>query len=294
MTRALSSLAAALALVVTTGCTDLGLEMPDLRGDSSADAGGVYHRPAPRSTTPVPNPAAPSDVAGEPPPPAAPAGSGTGWTEGPDTEPPPVFAATPEAPRPVVPGYPPPPPPPTPASPGGLPPPPMPPNVSSPDQLAPAAGTSDADPLYSTFLGKVPPEFSSDGTWVTPAVGPNLAALRGQVVFFVFSFQGCEGCKLFMPTLQQWAQAYQSRGATIIYVDNGVIDPLDYAKKAVHEQRVSYAYFHDPKATTIKAYGVRAFPTAYLLDKEGKVIWEGTPTAQEPKIIPLIEAALAK
>ena len=288
MTRDLSLLAAALALVVTTGCTGLGLEMPDLKGDSSADAGGVYHRPVARSTTPVPKQPRPAPTPDAPPVPGPVNGTGTGWTEGPD-EPPPVFAATPEEPRPVVPGYPPPPPPPT-----GLPPPPKPPTVSSPDQLAPAAGTSDADPLYFSFLGKTPPEFVSDGTWVTPAVGPNLAALRGQVVFFVFSFQGCEGCKMFMPTLQQWAQTYQTRGATIIYVDNGAIDPLDYAQKAVKEQRVTYAYYHDPKANTVKAYGVRSFPTGYLLDKEGKVIWEGTPTAQEGTLVPLIEAALAK
>ena len=172
--------------------------------------------------------------------------------------------------------------------------PPAPPIIRSPDQLAPAAGKSDSDPYYFSYLGKAPPEFVSDGTWITrPPVGESLASMRGQVVFFVFSFQGCEGCKLFMPTLEQWAERYQTRGAAIIYVDNGAVDPFDYAVKAVREQKISYAYYHDPKANTLKTYGVRSFPTAYLLDKQGKVIWEGTPTAQEGVITPLIESALS-
>ena len=140
----------------------------------------------------------------------------------------------------------------------------------------------------------MPPELSSDGTWVTPAPAPDLAGLRGNVVFLVFSFQNCEGCKIFMPTLQQWAETYQRRGATILYVDNGVIDSLDFAKKSMQEQRSTYAYFHDTKAVTIKNYGVRSFPTAYLLDKRGVVIWQGCPTAREAELMPLIEAALAK
>ena len=104
MTRAFVSLAAALALVVSAGCTDLGLEMPDFKGDSSADAGGVYHRPAARTTTPVPKSGgavASTDAR----PPAPRDATGTGWTEGPDEAPPPVFAATPDDPRPVVPDY---------------------------------------------------------------------------------------------------------------------------------------------------------------------------------------------
>lgn len=298
MIRALAPISTALAFLTLSACAGAGLDLSDLKAPdqrSVNDSKGGYRRPSSKTSEPqvvADRPTRATDPTGAPvvegSPPSA---GGTGWADTPDSTQPPVFAPTlpPQVPTST-----------TPEAPAvsshttTLPPPPPPPTISRPDQLSPAAGTSDSDPLYFNFMGQIPPELSTDGTWVTPAVGANLAALRGQVVFFVFSFQGCEGCKIFMPTLQQWAETFQRRGATILYVDNGVIDPLDYAKKAMKEQRSTYAYFHDTKAVTIKNYGVRSFPTGYLLDKQGKVIWQGCPTAREGELVPLIEAALAK
>jgi len=295
MTLARTSMLVPVSLLVLAGCTDMGigdLRAPDQR--SVNDKSGIYHRPGAR--TPV-APRPPDTVAGIDAEPSPTRPGGSGWADSTDVTPPappPVFAPpptpTPGPSAPII--YDPPPP--RIATPPGLPPPPAPPTVHSPDQLAPAAGTSDSDPFYFSFLGKQPPEFVGDGTWITkPPVGDSLASMRGQVVFMVFSFQGCEGCKVFMPTLEQWGQRYQPRGAAIVYVDNGAVDPFDYALKAVRAYKISYALYHDPKANTVKAYGIRSFPTAYLLDKQGKVIWEGTPTGQEGRIAPLLEAALA-
>jgi thiol-disulfide isomerase/thioredoxin len=292
MIRARTSMLLPVSLLVLSGCADSGLGLGGLKAPDqrSVNDRGIYHRPNDRGV--VASRGGSGDGGIDAAPPTVRPG-GSGWADSPDTTPPatqpPVFAPSRQEP-PAVP-YDPPPPiftPPT------LPPPPAPPTIHSPDQLAPAAGTSDADPFYFSFLGKQPPEFVGDGTWITkPPVGDSLASMRGQVVFMVFSFQGCEGCKVFMPTLEQWGQRYQPRGAAIIYVDNGAIDPFDYSLKAVRQYKISYALYHDPKANTVKAYGIRSFPTAYLLDKQGKVIWEGTPTGQEGRIAPLIEAALA-
>ncbi len=303
MTRVPASLVLALAFSALSACTGGGLDIAELRAPdqrSVNDSRRVYHRPSagPDAGAPVTDqPAAPSDPSNPPVVAGAPPGS-TGWADSPDSTQPPVFAPPPPTyyeppPAPVVPN--------TPSVPSAprhttstLSPAHSPPRTSIPDPSAPAAGTSDADPLYLNFMGQVPPELSSDGSWVTPASASSLAGLRGSVVFLVFSFQNCEGCKIFMPTLQQWAETYQRRGATILYVDNGAVDPLDYAKKAMKENRSTYSYFHDTKANMIKSYGVRSFPTAYLLDKQGKVIWQGCPTAREAELMPLIESEMAK
>jgi thiol-disulfide isomerase/thioredoxin len=146
---------------------------------------------------------------------------------------------------------------------------------------AKAPGKTDADPLYFSFLGREPPELAPGGTWVNPADGPTLASLRGKVVFLQFAFLECPSCALMTPHLERWHQAYGPRGLVVLYVDNGLADRLDGAKTTVATRKIPYPFFHDPEGKTLAAYGVRAFPTAYLIGADGKVLWEGGPLGTE-------------
>ena len=205
-----------------------------------------------------------------------------------------VDAGTPPAdPAPEVastaPTDPPPPPPPLapPAAPSGL-------GVHAP--LPPgsaAAGTSADDPLYGSFLGKETPDLSADGVWVNPAAAPTLAGLRGQVVFVMFAFQTCPSCGQMTPYLKQWHDMYGPQGLTVLYVNNGKMANLDAVHKAVAEQGLRFAYFHDVEGSTLHAFGIRSFPTAYLIDRTGKVAWEGTPLAIESQVQEKIVELLA-
>jgi thiol-disulfide isomerase/thioredoxin len=155
----------------------------------------------------------------------------------------------------------------------------------------PAAGTSDEDPWFLSFRGKAPPEFAADGTWVSG--GPaTLASLRGRVVYLQFAFLRCGGCIPMMPFLHAWHRDYASRGLTVVYVDNAGVDRLDDVRRAVRDEHIPFAFFHDTSGKTVHAYGVRAFPTGYLLDRKGTVVWEGSPGGQEAKVAAAIEAAL--
>lgn len=80
-----------------------------------------------------------------------------------------------------------------------------------------------------------------------------------------------------MPHLVRWHRAYAPRGLEIVYVDNGQRDALANARRWTREENVPYRVFHDQNATATTAYGVRAYPTAYVLDRSGRVVWEGIP-----------------
>jgi thiol-disulfide isomerase/thioredoxin len=147
-----------------------------------------------------------------------------------------------------------------------------------------AAGTSDSDPLYYSFLGKEPPELASNGAWLTPASASTLAGLRGQVVFVFFAFQGCPSCGLMTPYLQQWQQMFGAQGFTVVYVNNGLMAGEEAARKAIAAESLAFPYFHDAKGETLRQFGIRSFPTAYLLDRQGKVQWEGAPVALESQV----------
>jgi thiol-disulfide isomerase/thioredoxin len=147
-----------------------------------------------------------------------------------------------------------------------------------------AAGTSDSDPLYYSFAGREPPELAADGTWLTAAPAPSLYALRGQVVFVFFAFQGCPSCALMTPYLQQWHQMFGPQGLTVVYVNNGLMANDESARKAIAAESLAFPYFHDAKGETLRQYGIRSFPTAYLIDRQGKVVWEGAPVAIEAQV----------
>lgn len=155
---------------------------------------------------------------------------------------------------------------------------------------AKAAGTSDADPLFRSLVGKTAPELAANGRWIREPSGTSLAALRGQVVLLQFTFVECGACALVAPHVRRWHESYGPSGLVVIDVDNGLMDPFDAARKALESKGMRYPVFHDSAGTTIRSYGVRAFPTAYLVGKDGNVLWEGNPMGSEPAV----EAAIVK
>jgi thiol-disulfide isomerase/thioredoxin len=159
---------------------------------------------------------------------------------------------------------------------------------------AKAAGTSDKDPLFRSLEGRVAPELSTDGTWIREplAAGRTLAALRGQVVYLQFAFVKCGACEFLTPHLRRWHESYGASGLVVLEVDNGLMDPLEPARAAFRERALPWAIFHDTNGSTIAAYGVRGFPTAYVLGKDGRVLWEGNPMGSEPAVEDAIKKAL--
>lgn len=48
-------------------------------------------------------------------------------------------------------------------------------------------------------------------------------------------------------------------------------------EKFVEETRAGFAYAYDKKGELMKRLGVRGFPSAYLIDAAGTIVWEGHP-----------------
>jgi hypothetical protein len=184
---------------------------------------------------------------------------------------------------------PPTPPPPTPLVAG-----PQPSSIPALPPGAMAAGTSDSDPLYYDFMGKEVPDVSSDGVWAVRGVSDSLAGMKGQVVFLMFAFQTCPSCGLMTPYLKQWHEMFGQQGLQVVYVNNGLMANFDAVHKAIVDQHLLFAYFHDAKGTTLASFGVRSFPTAYLINRAGKVVWEGPPIANEAPIQEKILQLLAE
>jgi len=62
-----------------------------------------------------------------------------------------------------------------------------------------------------------------------------------------------------------------------IEVDGGEFESLDVVKKSVATKKVQHLVLWDAGCRNHENYEVRAWPSAYLLGTDGRVIWEGNP-----------------
>jgi thiol-disulfide isomerase/thioredoxin len=122
----------------------------------------------------------------------------------------------------------------------------------------------------------------------------SLEALRGRVVVLQFAFLGCGACRMLTPFLVEWHRRHVASGLTVVYVDNGAADTREALEAAHVDEGLPFPLFHDRTGGAIAGYGVRAFPTVYVLDRSGVVVWEGVATGYEAHVEAAILAALAR
>ncbi len=95
------------------------------------------------------------------------------------------------------------------------------------------------------------------------------------------------------PHLVRWHDEYGKQGLTIIEVDNGRSDSLEDLQQHVREERIPYPMLHDEDGAVCQSYAVEGYPVAYLINREGKVIWEGIPSFDPKGAEAVIQSALA-
>ena len=118
------------------------------------------------------------------------------------------------------------------------------------------------------------PEISS-GTWINSAP-LTLKSLHGRVVLIEFWTFACYNCRNTVPTVKKWDAQYREKGLTIIGVHTPETDLENNVADVRHEVAalgIKYPVVTDNDYSTWKAYRVEAWPTLFLLDKQGRVRW---------------------
>lgn len=115
----------------------------------------------------------------------------------------------------------------------------------------------------------------SNGIWIN-SDPLTLNSLHGRVVLIEFWTFACYNCRNTLPSLKKWDAQYRDNGLTIIGVHTPELDferDLDQLRREVAALGIKYAVVTDQDYSTWKAYGVEAWPTLFLLDKQGRVRW---------------------
>ena len=79
------------------------------------------------------------------------------------------------------------------------------------------------------------------------------------------------------PHLVKWHEQYAADGLAVVEINNGQMDSLEALQEHASEEGILFPLLHDAGGQVSGRFGVRAYPTAYLIGRDGSVIWEGHP-----------------
>ena len=127
---------------------------------------------------------------------------------------------------------------------------------------------------YKSSESAIAPELAA-GDWINSAP-LKLNDLRGRVVLIEFWTFGCINCRNTLPFVKSWHDRYQDKGLTVIGVHSPEFDDerkVENLRREVASLGIRYPVVTDNDYQTWNAYHVEAWPTTFLLDKQGRIRW---------------------
>jgi len=127
---------------------------------------------------------------------------------------------------------------------------------------------------YKSSESAAAPELAS-GDWIN-SEPLKLNELRGRVVLIEFWTFGCYNCRNTLPFVKSLHERYQQKGLTVIGVHSPEFEEerkVENLRREVISLGIRYAVVTDNDYQTWSSYHVEAWPTTFLLDRQGRIRW---------------------
>jgi thiol-disulfide isomerase/thioredoxin len=118
-------------------------------------------------------------------------------------------------------------------------------------------------------------EFTGIDGWLNTAAPLTVAGLRGKVVLVDFWTYSCINCRRTVPYLNRWQAEYGARGLQVVGIHTpefGFEHARHNVADAVSEFGIRFPVGQDNGFRTWRAWGNEAWPTFYLLDRDGRIV----------------------
>lgn len=145
------------------------------------------------------------------------------------------------------------------------------------DNLTTNGGAISAVNTNGQIISNLPkkgkaPEWDN-ATWInSPAL--TLPQLQNKVVLVEFWTFDCYNCQNVQPSLKSLYSDYKDKGFEIVAMHDPEFDhekKLENVQQAVKDKGLKYPVAIDNDFKTWNKYGVRAWPTMFLVDKQGYI-----------------------
>ncbi|MGU3538075.1 redoxin family protein [Methylobacterium sp. A54F] len=119
------------------------------------------------------------------------------------------------------------------------------------------------------------PEFVGLDDWLNAPAPLTLVGLRGRVVLVDFWTYSCINCRRTVPYLNRWQAEYGTQGLQVVGIHTpefGFERARTNVADAVRRLGIRFPVGQDNRSQTWAAWGNRAWPTFYLLDRNGRIV----------------------
>ena len=142
--------------------------------------------------------------------------------------------------------------------------------------LATRAGETDGAEIKLANMNRIAPEITGITHWLnSPPL--KLSDLRGKVVLVDFWTFGCINCVNTLPQITKLHEKYKDKGLIIIGVHSPEF-PFEKSTTnvatAIKRHGIAYPVAQDNDFSTWNAYHNRYWPAQYIVDKNGKIVFE--------------------
>jgi thiol-disulfide isomerase/thioredoxin len=130
--------------------------------------------------------------------------------------------------------------------------------------------------VSSPNIGKPFPELTVEG-WIN-GPGPAAADMTGKVRVIEAWAYWCGPCIEAAPHLRELYEKYHSRGVVFVGLTGEGAENLSRSQKFVEQGQITWpnGYGADQILAALEVHGI---PHLWVVDKEGKIAWEGHPLA---------------
>lgn len=97
-----------------------------------------------------------------------------------------------------------------------------------------------------------------------------LSDYRGKIVFLNFWTSWCPPCRAEMPSMQKLYQRLDKKKYALLAVNVG--EGRQTVKQFAQTNGYTFPFLLDENGQIATRFGVRAFPTTYIINKQGKVV----------------------
>ena len=100
-------------------------------------------------------------------------------------------------------------------------------------------------------------------------------ALKGKILVLDFWATWCGPCMQAVPHMVKLNEEYGNKGVVIIGISaDRSLEPL---KRAIVQHKMDWVHVHDEGGRIAGQFGVRGYPTIFIVSPDFKVLWEGHP-----------------